>query len=155
MKKFCLAFLFVLLLPVLAQAAPLLGDLSRNDLTQLIKAHSGKVIMLNFYATWCPPCRQEIPELERIHKAYASKGVVILGLSVDEADTRKQLPAFLDKLGVTYPSYTAKRDLISAFGISSIPFNVFYDKSGKVVLAGSGMVGYKDLSEIFDKLLED
>ena len=81
--------------------------------------------------------------------------MVIIGLSVDDADTRKQLPAFLDKLGVSYPSYTAKRDLINAFGISSIPFNVFYDKSGKVVLAGSGMVGYKDLSEIFDKLLED
>ena len=155
MKKLCLAFLLVLLFPVLAQAAPILGDLNRNELTQLVKAHSGKVVMLNFFATWCPPCRQEIPELERIHKTYGSRGVVIIGLSVDDADTRKQLPAFLDKLGVSYPSYTAKRDLINAFGISSIPFNVFYDKSGKVVLAGSGMVGYKDLSEIFDKLLED
>lgn len=152
MKKLSLALLLVLLLPALAAAAPL-ESLDRKGLDDVVAANKGKVVMLNFFATWCPPCRQEIPDLVKLHEEYAQKGVVVIGLSVDE--DKDAVPGFLQKLGVNYPVYMAGSSITRAYGISSIPFNVFFDKKGDVVLAGSGLVEHKDLVEIFDKLLED
>lgn len=153
MKKLSLAFLFVFLLPALAGAAPL-DALDQKGLDKLVAEHRGKVVMLNFFATWCPPCRLEIPDLQKVHKEYAKKDeVVIIGLSVDE--DKGLVPAFLQKLGVTYPVHMASRDLTRAFGISSIPFNVFFDRKGRVVLAGTGLLEYSKLVEIFDKILEN
>lgn len=152
MKRLSLALLFVLLLPALASAASL-ESLDRKGLSEVLAANKGKAIMLNFFATWCPPCRLEIPDLVKVHEKYADKGVVIIGLSVDE--DKDAVPGFLEKLGVKYPVHMADKSITRAFGISSIPFNVFIDKKGDVVLAGSGLVEHKDLVEIFDKLLED
>lgn len=152
MKRLSLALLLVLLLPALAAAASL-ESLDRKGLDDLVAANKGKAIMLNFFATWCPPCRQEIPDLVKIHKEYGPKGVVVIGLSVDE--DANAVPGFLQKLGVEYPVYMAGSSITRAFGISSIPFNVFLDRKGDVVLAGSGLVEHKDLVEIFDKLLEE
>lgn len=152
MKRLSLALLFVLLLPALASAASL-ESLDRKGLDDLLASHKSKAVMLNFFATWCPPCRMEIPDLVKIHEKYADKGVVIIGLSVDE--DKNAVPGFLQKLGVKYPVYMAGSSITRAFGISSIPFNVFVDKKGDVVLAGTGLVEHKDLVEIFDKLLED
>lgn len=152
MKRLSLALLFVLLLPALAAAASL-ESLDRKGLDDLLASHKGKAVMLNFFATWCPPCRMEIPDLVKIHEKYADKGVVIIGLSVDE--DKNAVPGFLQKQGVKYPVYMAGSSITRAFGISSIPFNVFIDKKGDVVLAGTGLVEHKDLVEIFDKLLED
>lgn len=152
MKRLSLALLLVLLLPALAAAASL-ESLDRKGLDDLVAANKGKAVMLNFFATWCPPCRQEIPDLVKLHEEYAKKGVVVIGLSVDE--DKNAVPGFLQKLGVNYPVYMAGSSITRAFGISSIPFNVFFDKKGDVVLAGSGLVEHKDLVEIFDKLLED
>ena len=152
MKRLSLALLLVLLLPALASAASL-ESLDRKGLDEVIAANKGKAIMLNFFATWCPPCRKEIPDLVKVHEKYADKGVVIIGLSVDE--DKNAVPGFLQNLGVNYPAYMADNSITRAFGISSIPFNVFIDKKGDVVLVGSGLVEHKDLVEIFDKLLED
>lgn len=152
MKRLSLALLLVLLLPALASAASL-ESLDRKGLDAVVAANKGKAVMLNFFATWCPPCRMEIPDLVNVHEKYADKGVVIIGLSVDE--DKNAVPGFLQKLGVKYPVYMADNSITRAFGISSIPFNVFINKKGDVVLAGSGLVEHKDLVEIFDKLLED
>lgn len=152
MKRLSLAFLLVFLLPVLAGAAPL-DTLDTKGLEKLVAEHQGKVVMLNFFATWCSPCRKEIPDLQKVHKAYENKEVVIIGLSVD--DNKGPVPGFLQTLGVTYPVYMADRELTRSFGISSIPFNVFFDRKGKVVLAGTGLLEYAALVEIFDKILEN
>lgn len=152
MKRLSLALLLVLLLPALASAASL-KTLDVKGLDEVVAANKGKAIMLNFFATWCPPCRKEIPDLLKVHEKYADKGVVIIGLSVDE--DKNAVPGFLQNLGVNYPAYMADSSVARAFGISSIPFNVFINKKGNVVLVGSGLVEYKDLVEIFDKLLED
>lgn len=152
MKRLSLALLFVFLLPALAAAASL-ESLDRKGLDDFVAANKGKVIMLNFFATWCPPCREEIPDLVKLYEEYKKKGVLIVGLSVDE--DKNIVPAFLQKRGVKYPVYMAGSSITRAFGISSIPFNVFIDKKGNVVLAGAGLLEHNDLVEIFDKLLED
>mgnify|MGYP001298537547 CR=1 FL=1 len=83
MKKIFLPLLLCLLLPCAAWAETL-PSLNLAGLTDLLAKNKGKVVMLNFFATWCPPCRVEIPELIKTSKAYADKGVVIISLSVDE-----------------------------------------------------------------------
>ena len=66
--------------------------MKRLSLALLFVSHKGKAVMLNFFATWCPPCRMEIPDLVKIHEKYADKGVVIIGLSVDE--DKNAVPGF-------------------------------------------------------------
>ena len=92
----------------------------------------------------------EIPDLVAVRKEAAAKDAVIIGLSVDEDPS--QLPPFLKKLKVDYPVFLAGEDLIQAFNISSIPHNVFYGPTGKVMLAGSGLIDKRTLLEIFGTL---
>ena len=124
-----------------------LTDGSRLSLEEL----RGKVVLLNFWATWCPPCREEIPELISIRKAYPADKVVIVGISLDS--DRGKLESFAEAMNFNYPVYLAEPDVPALFGISSIPFNLLYDKTGKLVAGGPGMVGKEDLEEAFSGLL--
>lgn len=151
MKRFILPLLLLtLFLPCLAQAQEY-KTVGLKDLTSIVAQHKGKVVMLNFFATWCPPCREEIPDLVSLAPKYEGK-VVIVGLSVDE--DASALPAFLKRLKVDYPVYRAGDDVIRAFNVRTIPHNVFYGKNGRLALMGSGMVSKKELTEIFDSLGE-
>lgn len=149
-KLFACLLLILLVMPCAARAAESFSTLNLTGLSNLVAASKGKIVVLNFFATWCPPCRMEIPDLVAVRKEAAAKDVVIIGLSVDEdPDT---LPPFLKKLKVDYPVFLAGEDLVQAFNISSIPHNVFYGPSGKVMLAGSGLMDKKTLLEIFGTL---
>ena len=107
MKRFVLPLLLLtLFLPCLAQAQEY-KTVGLKDLTSIVAQHKGKVVMLNFFATWCPPCREEIPDLVSLAPKYEGK-VVIVGLSVDE--DASTLPAFLKRLKVDYPVYRAGDD---------------------------------------------
>lgn len=151
MKRFILPLLLLtLFLPCLAQAQEY-KTVGLKDLTSIVAQNKGKVVMLNFFATWCPPCREEIPDLVSLAPKYEGK-VVIVGLSVDE--DASTLPAFLKRLKVDHPVYRASEDVIRAFNVRTIPHNVFYGKNGRLALMGSGMVSKKELTEIFDSLGE-
>lgn len=151
MKRFILPLLLLtLFLPCLAQAQEY-KTVGLKDLTSIVAQNKGKVVMLNFFATWCPPCREEIPDLVSLAPKYEGK-VVVIGLSVDE--DASALPAFLKRLKVNYPVYRANEDVIRAFNVRTIPHNVFYGKNGRLALMGSGMVSKKELTEIFDSLGE-
>ncbi len=67
-----------------------------------LAALRGKVVVLNFWATWCPPCVDEMPSLEKLHRALGSEGLVVLGVSVDEDEAT--LRSFIQKVGVTFPT---------------------------------------------------
>ena len=151
MKRFVLPLLLLaLLLPCLAQAQDF-KTVELKDLTAIVAQNKGKVVMLNFFATWCPPCREEIPFLVSLASRYEGKAVIV-GLSVDE--DAGALPAFLKRLKVNYPVYRASEDVIRAFNVRTFPHNVFYGKNGRLALMGSGMVSNKELTEIFDSLGE-
>lgn len=151
MKKFCAWLLLILLaMPCAARAAETFSTLNLVGLNDFVAANKGKIVVVNFFATWCPPCRMEIPDLVAVRKEAAARGVVVIGLSVDEEPSL--LPPFLKKLKVDYPVFLAGEDLIQAFNISSIPHNVFYGPTGKVMLAGSGLMDKNTLLEIFGTL---
>ena len=152
MKKVILALLLCLALPCSALAAPSVPTLNLAGLTDMLAKNKGKVVMLNFFATWCPPCRVEVPDLVAVNKKYADKGVVIISLSVDE-DSKVVAP-FMKTMNMDYPVYMAGRDITKAFQVSSIPHNVFYAKSGQRVISEPGIADTEMLEMVFNKLLE-
>ena len=129
----------VLALPAFAapQKADAISGISSEKVLDIVKANKGKLVFINFFATWCPPCREEIPELISIRKAYPAG----------------KLESFAEAMNFNYPVYLAEPDVPALFGISSIPFNLLYDKTGKLVAGGPGMVGKEDLEEAFSGLL--
>ena len=152
MKKVILALLLCLALPCSSMAAPSVPSLNLVGLTDMLAKNKGKVIMLNFFATWCPPCRVEIPELVNVRKKYAEKDVLIVSLSLDE--DAKVVPPFVEKMKMTYPVFVADREVARAFKISQIPHNAFYSKDGQLILSEPGMADAEMVEMVFKKLLD-
>ncbi|WP_022655624.1 TlpA disulfide reductase family protein [uncultured Desulfovibrio sp.] len=150
MKKIFLPLLLCLLLPCVAWAEGL-PSLNLAGLMDLLARNKGKVVMLNFFATWCPPCRVEIPELIKTSRVYADKGALVISLAVDEDAT--PVAPFVKKMGMDYPVYLAGRDITRAYQVSSIPHNAFYAKDGTLVLSEPGMADESMLKMVIDKLL--
>ncbi len=98
----------------------------------------GKVVVLNFWATWCPPCRREIPDFVALQKQYADKGLVIIGVSLDE-DGAAVVKPFASKMGINYPVVMGDQKTAAAYGgIQVVPTTFIFDKSGKIAAQHEG-----------------
>jgi thiol-disulfide isomerase/thioredoxin len=91
----------------------------------------GKVVVLDFWAMWCPPCRASIPGIEKLHKTYAGKGLVILGISLDSGDW-DSVKAFRTEYGITYPILKGTEDVAQRYLVRTIPMFVIVDKDGNI-----------------------
>lgn len=100
------------------------GTIALNDL-------KGQVVMINFWASWCGPCRQEMPLLDQMHKKYESLGFKLLGVNV-EADT-KDAELMLARIPVTFPILFDKENKVSQlYSVNAMPSTVFIDRKGNV-----------------------
>jgi len=100
----------------------------------------GKVVIIDFWATWCPPCRKGIPDLIDIKKRYGSKGVEIIGVSVD-TDTKDEVIPFIKEKGINYPVVYGNQTVYMQYGgIRAIPTTFVIDKEGKIVASYEGLV---------------
>jgi thiol-disulfide isomerase/thioredoxin len=105
----------------------------------------GKAYIVNFFATWCPPCRAEIPDMVAVQKAWAAKGFTFIGIAVNE--TEPSVRSFMKANGITYPVVMATPALVQTYnryvngGISGIPTSLVVDASGKLT---GVMVGPRD-----------
>jgi DsbE subfamily thiol:disulfide oxidoreductase len=114
--------------------------------------YKGKPILINFFASWCLPCREEMPVLEKIVHEYGPKGVVFLGIAVD--DTEAKIKDFIATYGVTFPVGLDKTATIQkSFGIYGIPTTYFINKQGEINYSHSGSVTEELLHHELDKLL--
>ena len=97
----------------------------------------GKVVVLNFFASWCKPCKREAPALERVWREYRSRGVVVLGIDTNDAagDARR----FLAAHGVTYPTVGGGGGLTGKYGVSGLPVTYVLNRQGRVV--GGAILG--------------
>lgn len=153
MKKIVFAFLLLFFCVNMTFAqTDSLKIINNAQLKKLIKENRGKVILLNFFATWCPPCKVEIPELAGIREKYGDSQLLVIGLAVDD-DTAEVLP-FIEKNGVNYPVYKADKSITDNFGISSVPHNSFFAKDGQMVISEPGMAESELLQQVIDDLLE-
>ena len=112
-----------------------------------LKEQRGRVVMVNFWATWCGPCRQEMPQLNRLYEKYKSSGFVLLGVNVDE-DTSKAADVAA-KLGVTFPVLLDTDKAVSKlYDVSTMPSTMIIDRDGKVRYVHRGyLAGYEDSYE--------
>ncbi len=78
-----------------------LPDLS--DTTVRLSDYRGKVVFLNFWATWCQPCREEMPSMEVLYKTFQKDGLVVLAVSIDRVTTKKDIPPFIKSMSLTFP----------------------------------------------------
>ena len=91
----------------------------------------GKLVVLDFWATWCQPCRDTIPGLVKLHKDYADKGLVILAISVDGGGV-EDIRAFQKEHGMNYMVLMGNEDMAAEYGVRTIPMMIVIDKAGKV-----------------------
>jgi peroxiredoxin len=110
------------------------ADFTRVDLhgrQWSLKALNGKVVLLNFWATWCPPCRKEMPDLEALGKQFEAQGLVILSITDDDPEKVK---SYIQKQNITYPVLLdAGSELNKQFRIHGIPKSFLYGRDGKLV----------------------
>ncbi len=105
-------------------------DLNGNSLT--LAAYRGKVLVLNFWATWCPPCREEIPDFVEATKKHKADGLEILGLSVDQMPA-DQVRAWSEKAGINYPVAMATQRIIADYRPGQyIPATIIIDRQGRI-----------------------
>ena len=103
-----------------------------------LKDHRGQVVLLNFWATWCPPCREETPGLVKIQSEFRDQGFTVAGVAMDE--DQKAVPAFVQRFRITYPVLFPPQDAALANSVESLPTSLLIDKSGNVARTYVGAV---------------
>jgi thiol-disulfide isomerase/thioredoxin len=131
-----------------------LNNLQGNEVT--LSGLRGKVVVVEFWATWCPPCRESVPELNELYEKYRGKDFELLGISVDKGGNAPSLVReFVKERDVLYPVLLDDKNVNSSFGVGSIPVMFVIDKEGKVVKKHTGFVPglAKTLSKDIEGLL--
>lgn len=114
----------------------------------------GKVVLVNVWATWCPPCRAEMPALQQLADSYAKDGVVVLGLSVDRGPAQA-VDRFLEERNITYPVAIVGDEVIKEFGgVRGYPTSMLLDKNGIIRHTVMGPVGPLTLRPALRRLLD-
>jgi peroxiredoxin len=115
-----------------------LADIKGNVVN--LSDYKGKVVIIDFWATWCPPCRKGIPDFVELQSEYGEENLVVLGISVDQGDL-SVVPAFAKEYKINYPVLYATMEVVSTYGgVSGIPTTFIIDRDGKV---RNRFVGYR------------
>jgi peroxiredoxin len=140
--------------PVIGQTRPEFAMMDLEGKIRNIKDWDGQVVLLNFWATWCPPCLEEIPDFIEVQEQMQNKGLQIIGIAVDnEEDVRK----FADDMGMNYPVMAGESEAIGLsqkYGnsIGGLPFSAIIDKNGKVTHTITGELSKERLISILKQL---
>jgi len=137
-----------------------LKDLNDQDIT--LQQYKGKVVLVNFWATWCEPCKVEIPWMIEFQQKYGPRGFTILGVSMDE-DGKKAIEPFLQKerfdvggqkVAMSYPILLGSDAIAEKFGgILGLPTSMLFTREGKKVRTIVGLVNHDDISKAIENLL--
>jgi thiol-disulfide isomerase/thioredoxin len=124
-----------------------------NGRTVRLNNYRGKVILINFWATWCPPCRAEMPELVRLQREYARQGLQIIGITYPP-ERKTRVRRFARSLKVNYPIILGTRQIKARFSLDeTLPLTVVMDRDGKVNDMISGILLREEFDEKIKPLL--
>lgn len=122
---------------------------------ELVKSadFKGKVVVLNFWATWCPPCRMEIPGFVDVQEKYEDQGVAIIGVSLDEAGPAV-VRQFAEEMEINYPVVMGDPKIVGAFGgVRALPTTYFIDREGNLRNVHAGFLSQSALEKTIEPLL--
>lgn len=122
-----------------------LMDLDGNEIS--LSDFNRKVLILNFWATWCPPCREEIPDFVEVYNEYESKDVQFIGVSNEDISTLK---SFVEDYDISYPILIDDANIMGKWGISAIPTTFVFDKNGQIIFKNVGMMTGEQLKNIIE-----
>ena len=139
--------------PASSDAVLALKDLTGAE--QSLAGYKGRVVVLNFWATWCEPCKKEMPDLSAIQNDYAALGVQVIGAAGDAAADSAKVLKFIREFKVNFPVWVgATTDDMERFGVGKVlPATVIVDKDGKIVWREIGIIKPDVLRKELDKLL--
>ena len=115
-----------------------------------------KILLINFWATWCPPCREEIPDFIRLHDEFKDRDFSVIGLAIDKQD---KVNAFEQEIGISYPSLIVEKEgyaLMEEYGSlhGALPYTVILDKKGNIAYKHhKGIFSYQEAKELIEPLL--
>lgn len=121
-----------------------------------LSALKGKVILLDFWATWCGPCKESIPHLIQIYKEFQTKGFEIIGLSMDRGD-EKLVRNFVNSMDIPYPILIAPDELAKKYGVTGLPTTFLIDREGKIrekVVGFNPSIAQKIVAKVSQLVLE-
>ena len=109
-----------------------LKDLSGRNIS--LSAYKGNVVLLEFWATWCSPCKESVPALVKLKKKYDQKGFIIIGVSMDaDSDASEKVRQFSASYSINYPVVLANEATLKTYNVKSIPTSILIGKDGKIV----------------------
>jgi peroxiredoxin len=137
----------------LGKAAPDFALTNLSGKTLRLSDFKGKVVLLDFWATWCPPCREEIPDLIRLQQQYASQGFTVLGIALDEEGATVVKPV-AQRLGINYPVVVGNTQVAAAYGgIEAIPTTFIVGRDGKILTTYVGAQAASTFQQDIDPAL--
>jgi peroxiredoxin len=130
---------------LVGQPAPDFALRSWDGANVRLSEHSGEVVLINFWATWCGPCRQEMPLLDEIYGKYRRAGLVLFSVNLDEESNLDSAREMAKTLRVSYPVlFDARKEVSRAYQASTMPLTVLIDREGVVRYVSEGYkVGYE------------
>ena len=117
----------------------------------------GKVVVVNFWATWCGPCVKEMPSFTKVYSEYRGRGVEIIGAANEERSARANVTAFIERLGIQFPIWLeASSDHMKAFGVGpELPATVIVDPQGRLAASIKGVVEEAQLRALLDRVMSE
>lgn len=141
--------------PALAETRPDLQFQDVDGQARKLSEWDGKLVLLNFWATWCAPCVKEIPLLVEAQTRHAAQGLQIVGLALDHVEPVKQ---FRSRFGINYPLLVGQEDIVRAMDalgdtLGAFPFSVLIARDGRILERVSGDLSQEELQELLSKYL--
>jgi peroxiredoxin len=135
-------------------------DFTLKDLSGTVHSlidHRNQVVLINFWTTWCPPCKEEMPALQEAYDRYQQRGFIVLGVNWTAVDDREQILPFVQELGLTFPILLDIDSVVSedTYNLLGLPTTVFVDRNGIVTEVFIGALQLETLQLKIESMLEE